>query len=170
MPESPYRTTRTVPPTPTVAARSGGHGVASGGNGSILLGLPPVLAPIAMLVQQLSPADQRRLFDALGPELGFRVVSIDMQVQPSADIQPDMWDKAKTAKYLGISIPTLNRLHTEGRIKHVQVGSRVLFDPADVQNYVRRCKGAGVQLHRPGRPPKKCAAAGVEPGRESEVS
>jgi excisionase family DNA binding protein len=60
-------------------------------------------------------------------------------------------DKSGLARTLGISLGTVHRLVGRGALPHVQIGSRVLFDPTDVERFIRRQKRT-TAVHRPGRP------------------
>ena len=59
--------------------------------------------------------------------------------------QPDaLWDKRITAKYLGISVKTLDRWNAEGRgPKGRKVGAQTRYLPADVQSYLESCATVG---------------------------
>lgn len=47
-----------------------------------------------------------------------------------------------SAEYLGISIRGMKELAAEGKIRKVQIGSRVLFDRSDLDAYVEKAKKA----------------------------
>lgn len=40
----------------------------------------------------------------------------------------------------GVSVPTLNRLKSAGKLPHHKIGSRVVFTPADVQAFFKQCE------------------------------
>lgn len=46
------------------------------------------------------------------------------------------------ASYLGISERGMKQLAAEGKVRKVQIGSRVLFDRSDVDEYVEKAKKA----------------------------
>ena len=49
----------------------------------------------------------------------------------------------ETADHLGISLAGLKRMVASGTFPHVRIGQRVLFDPADIEAWVKDRK-AGV--------------------------
>jgi predicted DNA-binding transcriptional regulator AlpA len=55
-----------------------------------------------------------------------------------------LWDKRATAKYLRISVKTLDRWMAENRgPKGRKVGVQVRYRPADVQAYLESCATVG---------------------------
>lgn len=46
------------------------------------------------------------------------------------------------AEYLGISLRGMKELASDGKIRKVQIGHRVLFDRSDLDAYVERAKRA----------------------------
>ena len=62
-------------------------------------------------------------------------------------------DKSAVATWLGVSQATVNRLVAAGTLPHVRLGSRVLFDRAEVEKALRKCRRS-TTVHRPGRPRK----------------
>jgi excisionase family DNA binding protein len=59
-------------------------------------------------------------------------------------IESDLWDKIRTARYLGISPKTLDRwLYLKRGPRGFKVGSQVRFRPADVQAYLDSCQTVG---------------------------
>lgn len=47
------------------------------------------------------------------------------------------------AERLGIHANTVRRLIARGDLPHVQIGSRILLDPADVEEFVERGRRIG---------------------------
>ena len=55
-----------------------------------------------------------------------------------------LWDKRAVARYLGISVKTLERWLGEGSgPRGLKVGAQVRFKPADVQAFVESCAAVG---------------------------
>jgi excisionase family DNA binding protein len=55
-----------------------------------------------------------------------------------------LWDKVTTARYLGISRPTLDRWLAEGRgPRGLKVGVQVRYRPADVHAFLESCSTVG---------------------------
>jgi len=55
-----------------------------------------------------------------------------------------LWDKRAVAKYLGISVKTLDRWLYENRgPKGLKVGAQVRFHPASVQEFLESCATVG---------------------------
>jgi excisionase family DNA binding protein len=60
------------------------------------------------------------------------------------DPPENLWDKRVTARYLGVSVKTLDRWMSEKRgPKGLKVGVQVRFRPADVQAYLASCRTLG---------------------------
>jgi len=61
-----------------------------------------------------------------------------------ATLDQTLWDKRRTAKYLGISVKTIDRWIYENRgPRGLKVGVQVRFRPADVQAYLESCSTVG---------------------------
>jgi excisionase family DNA binding protein len=72
--------------------------------------------------------------------------------QASAEaVVPALCSKSPVQRRLGVSAATLNRMLRAGEIPHVQIGSRVLIDPEDVEAFIRRAKSRKPRSG-PGRP------------------
>lgn len=55
-----------------------------------------------------------------------------------------LWNKRATAKYLGVSIKTLDRWLAENRgPRGLKVGVQVRYRPADVQAFLESCATVG---------------------------
>lgn len=55
-----------------------------------------------------------------------------------------LWNRSATAKYLGISVSTLERLIQRGRgPRALRIGAQIRFLPADVQAYLESCATVG---------------------------
>jgi excisionase family DNA binding protein len=65
------------------------------------------------------------------------------KVLQEENLQPDpLWDKRLAARYLRISVQTLDRWRTEGRgPKWLKVGSQVRYRATDVEAYLAECVG-----------------------------
>lgn len=70
---------------------------------------------------ELSPAQLATLADAVASRLAERLQN-----------QSSLLDYAALAKWLGVSIPHVERLKRQGKIPYVEIGRRVLFDRAAV--------------------------------------
>lgn len=56
---------------------------------------------------------------------------------------PPLLNRSSTARLLGISLRTLCLLTRRGAIRHVRIGQRVLYDPADVRDFIESHKSGG---------------------------
>lgn len=56
------------------------------------------------------------------------------------DAERRLFDYAHLAAYLSISLRSAKELAKEGQFRKVNIGSRVLFDKADVDAYIERIK------------------------------
>lgn len=55
-----------------------------------------------------------------------------------------LWDKRDTAKYLGVSVKTLDRWLYENRgPQGIKVGVQVRFKPSSVQSFIDSCPTVG---------------------------
>jgi predicted DNA-binding transcriptional regulator AlpA len=55
-----------------------------------------------------------------------------------------LWDKRRTARYLGVSVQCLNRWRAEGRgPTGRKVGVQVRYRPSDVEAWLERCATVG---------------------------
>ena len=55
-----------------------------------------------------------------------------------------LWDKRKTAGYLGVSVKTIDRWIADGRgPRGIKVGSQVRYRPTDVSTFLEACKTVG---------------------------
>jgi len=52
---------------------------------------------------------------------------------------PIVYNKASAAKALGISIETLDRYRTKGKLPYRQVGDRILFTEGDLCTFLEMC-------------------------------
>jgi predicted DNA-binding transcriptional regulator AlpA len=60
------------------------------------------------------------------------------------DAVESLWDKVHTAKYLHISVKTLDRWNAENRgPRGLKVGVQVRYRPADVQAFLESCSTVG---------------------------
>ena len=60
------------------------------------------------------------------------------------DTAETLWDKRATAKYLHISVKTLDRWNAENRgPRGLKVGVQVRYRPADVQAFLESCATVG---------------------------
>lgn len=73
------------------------------------------------MVTELSPSQLSALADAIASRLADRMEN-----------QSSLLDYAALAEWLGVSIPSVERLKREGRIPFVSVGRRIVFDRAAV--------------------------------------
>lgn len=53
-----------------------------------------------------------------------------------ADHDSGLLDRPGTAKHLGISLRTLDRLQQRHEIRYVEIGGRIKFHPADIAAYI----------------------------------
>lgn len=79
-----------------------------------------------------------------------------------------LWPKETARQRLNISDATLNRMLRAGELPHVQIGARVLIDPADVESFIRRAKTRKVRS-KPGRPKAAVVAARREAAQEGRA-
>lgn len=63
-----------------------------------------------------------------------------MPVPADAGVSPLVLNVREAAKLLSISERTLFTITKRGEMPAVRIGSRVLYDPADLANYVQRRK------------------------------
>lgn len=76
----------------------------------------------------------RALVDSLREEVeGLREELSDLRREPSAELSP-----AETAKRLGISRRTLDKLETLGQITAVDVGGQVRYEAREIADFIRR--------------------------------
>jgi len=91
--------------------------------------------------------------------------------QPATDARPPatLWPKKTARQRLGgISDATLNRMLRAGEIPHVQIGARVMLDPADVETFIRKAKTRKTRS-KPGRPRAVIVAAQREQAQEGRA-
>jgi excisionase family DNA binding protein len=63
---------------------------------------------------------------------------------PQVTLGESLWDKRDTAKYLGVSVKTIDRWIAESRgPAGRKVGVQVRYRPADVQTYLESCATVG---------------------------
>ena len=61
-----------------------------------------------------------------------------------ATLPEALWDKRATARYLGVSVKTIDRWLSENRgPKGLKVGVQVRFRPDDVQIFLESCATVG---------------------------
>lgn len=63
-----------------------------------------------------------------------------MTTPPPKGAERRLLDYAHLAAYLSVSIRTAKQLAADGEIRKVPLGHRVLFDKADVDDYIERLK------------------------------
>jgi excisionase family DNA binding protein len=59
-----------------------------------------------------------------------------------ADAERRLLDYPRAAAYLGISVRGFKELAAQGAVVKVPIGHRVLFDKADLDDYIKRIKKA----------------------------
>jgi len=106
------------------------------------------LQAIAELAMSLPVSDRQTLAERL---VGRSLDDRQSNKSSPAAISP-LLNKQQVAHTLCCSMGSVHRLVATGQLLHVAVGSRVLFDPADVAKYIARHKHRGVHQHRTGRP------------------
>lgn len=60
-----------------------------------------------------------------------------------APIENRLLDRAEAAAFLGIGKRTVARRIADREIVYIKIGSRLLFDPADLRAYAESCKLGG---------------------------
>jgi excisionase family DNA binding protein len=64
--------------------------------------------------------------------------------QPIAPETDSLWDKKKLAKFLDVSVSTVDQWITQKRgPRYIKVGVLVRFKPADVHEFVEQCRPDG---------------------------
>lgn len=63
-----------------------------------------------------------------------------MTARTPADVERRMLDYARAAAYLGISVRAMKELAKDGQVAKTPIGSRVLFDRADLDGFIERAK------------------------------
>jgi predicted DNA-binding transcriptional regulator AlpA len=65
------------------------------------------------------------------------------QAAVTETVEP-LWDKVRTAKFLGISVKTLDRWLAENRgPRGRRVGAQIRYTPGDVAAYLESCASVG---------------------------
>ncbi len=58
----------------------------------------------------------------------------------TTDTSPKLWDLNMVADALRVSPHSVRRWASEGRLRRIKLGSRTLFDPADVMRFVEEAR------------------------------
>lgn len=65
-----------------------------------------------------------------------RVVLAELQDDSSPSAPPRLLGREDTASYIGVSVPTLDRMVGRGELTPVPMGGRVLFDRKDLDEMI----------------------------------
>lgn len=75
--------------------------------------------------------------------------------RPTGPAEPLLLDMHQAARALNIGERTLARYVAEGEIPHVRIGRRLLFDPADLRQWIGRkkiCNSSGLVVAKQAAP------------------
>lgn len=87
------------------------------------------------MTTSLTPAELASLADAIAERVTARLKSL-----------PDYLGREEMARYLGVSVPTIDRWCKHGVIPVIKIGGRVKFDPVQVREALRRRGELSVEM------------------------